>query len=229
MSTLRVNEIFGPTIQGEGPSQGRAAWFLRLAGCNLTCVWCDTPYTWDWKGQNGIAYDRVAETHPTDVEELAKELGAAIDHEEILVITGGEPLLQQRALADLLDIVSRETEIETNGTMIPAALADSEVRFNVSPKLANAGCVGSWRPEILDSYPAGSILKFVVEEPDDFEEIEERLRSLKRWRPVWVMPQGKTRSEIEKRLPWVFDGAAARGWSVSARLHVLAHDDQRGV
>ncbi len=226
MTTLRVNETFGPTIQGEGPSQGRPAWFVRLSGCNLSCVWCDTPYTWDWKGQNGKAYSRVDETHKTDVAELAKDLNEVME-EEILVITGGEPMLQQRAVAELVEMVSRETEVETNGTIAPVALYD--VRFNISPKLANAGCAGSWRPEVLDAFPAGSILKFVVEDESDFEEIEERLRSLTRWRPVWVMPQGKTRSEIESRLPWVFDGAAARGWNVSARIHVLSHGDTRGV
>ena len=52
-NSLTVSEIFGPTFQGEGPFTGRAAVFLRLGRCNLDCKWCDTPYTWDWKGKNG--------------------------------------------------------------------------------------------------------------------------------------------------------------------------------
>src|SRR5438046_5626962 len=55
--TLVVSEIFGPTFQGEGPSLGRRCVFLRLGACNLHCRWCDTPYTWDWTGRNGIEYD----------------------------------------------------------------------------------------------------------------------------------------------------------------------------
>ena len=54
---LNVNEIFGPTIQGEGPHTGRLVGFLRLAGCNLACSWCDTPYSWDW-----TKYDKAEES-----------------------------------------------------------------------------------------------------------------------------------------------------------------------
>ena len=47
---MKVNEIFGPTIQGEGKSAGMQAMFLRTSLCNLACDWCDTPQTWNWKG-----------------------------------------------------------------------------------------------------------------------------------------------------------------------------------
>ena len=46
---LVVAEVFGPTFQGEGPSTGQRAGFVRLGRCNLDCSWCDTPYTWDWE------------------------------------------------------------------------------------------------------------------------------------------------------------------------------------
>jgi len=46
-TTLRVAELFGPTVQGEGPAAGERAAFVRLSGCPLACAWCDTPYTWD--------------------------------------------------------------------------------------------------------------------------------------------------------------------------------------
>ena len=46
--TLRVAEVFGPTFQGEGPSAGRRAAFIRLSGCGVGCTWCDEPQTWDW-------------------------------------------------------------------------------------------------------------------------------------------------------------------------------------
>jgi organic radical activating enzyme len=45
---LLVAEMFGPTFQGEGPSAGQRAVFVRTSRCNLSCSWCDTPHTWDW-------------------------------------------------------------------------------------------------------------------------------------------------------------------------------------
>jgi 7-carboxy-7-deazaguanine synthase len=225
MNTLRLSEVFGPTIQGEGPSQGRAAWFVRLSGCNLSCSWCDTPYTWDWSGQNGTVYNRADESYARPVADLALELNLAMAG-EILVLTGGEPLIQQRALSDLVSRVPGPVEVETNGTRYPTL---SGVQFNISPKLDNAGCEGAWRPDVLDAYPEGSILKFVVDAPADFDEVEQRLGTLKVQREVWVMPQGKTRAEVEDKLGWVFGGAAARGWNVSSRLHVLTYGDRRGV
>ena len=62
-ASLAVSEIFGPTLQGEGPSSGRRAMFLRLAGCNLSCSWCDTAYTWDWS-----RYDKKAEVTMMQVD-----------------------------------------------------------------------------------------------------------------------------------------------------------------
>ena len=57
---LAVSEIFGPTHQGEGPSTGRLCGFVRLARCNLSCLWCDTPYTWDWGGNRiGVGAFRI--------------------------------------------------------------------------------------------------------------------------------------------------------------------------
>src|SRR5437016_1796340 len=118
--SLVVSEIFGPTFQGEGPSLGRRCVFLRLGGCNLHCRWCDTPYTWDWTGRNGVAYEPRKELQPMDpmaVWESLRSLGA-----ETLVISGGEPMLQQASLLPLLDrTVNAEwwVEIETAGTIAP--------------------------------------------------------------------------------------------------------------
>jgi len=65
---IRINEIFGPTFQGEGQTIGKLSEFVRVSGCNLTCSWCDTPYTWDWKGLNGVVYDPKKETIGFTVE-----------------------------------------------------------------------------------------------------------------------------------------------------------------
>ena len=89
-------EIFY-SLQGEGASIGVPTVFLRLATCNLTCTWCDTRYTWDWQGYD---YDKEVMSLPVeDVEKRVLEFGCPR-----LVITGGEPMMQQKALASLASI-----------------------------------------------------------------------------------------------------------------------------
>ncbi len=138
-----VNEIFGPTVQGEGPSMGRSCSFVRLGGCNLTCTWCDTPYTWDWTGQSdaGTAYDAKAELHAMHVTDVVERLLAT--HVRLVVVSGGEPLQQQRTVARLCRLLGESgvsVEIETNGTLSPSdELVAARPRFNVSPKLRHSG------------------------------------------------------------------------------------------
>src|SRR6266550_4296924 len=112
-TTLVVSEVFGPTFQGEGPSIGRRAGFVRLGRCNLACEWCDTKYTWDWS-----QYDPAVELSHRTVTEIVDQL-VAMDV-PMVVVTGGEPLLQQRSLVPLLvECHGRRwrIEVETAGTI----------------------------------------------------------------------------------------------------------------
>src|SRR5919204_789570 len=88
---LSVAEVFGPTFQGEGPSLGRLCGFVRLGGCNLQCTWCDTPYTWDWTGVTGRAYDPRVELKQHSTSDVLAELDAM--GVPMVVITGGAPPL----------------------------------------------------------------------------------------------------------------------------------------
>lgn len=65
-----VSELFGPTVQGEGPSAGQLASFARMSGCPLSCRRCDTSWTWDW-----ARYDRSAEQHPMTIGEVTAWAG----------------------------------------------------------------------------------------------------------------------------------------------------------
>jgi len=146
MTKLAVSEIFGPTIQGEGKTAGKPVVFLRLAGCNLACVWCDTPYTWNWIGtkfQHALKFnpkEQVKTLQMSDVLHQILEIGSQV---KALVISGGEPLLQQQQLIPLLEALKAQgwwIEVETNGTIVPQssflALVD---QVNCSPKLSNSG------------------------------------------------------------------------------------------
>ena len=93
-----VAERFGietPTFQGEGPSCGHPALFIRLSRCNLTCSRCDTKYTWDW-----ARFDPRKESTKRSVADLVA--WAASSPVELVVITGGEPLIQQARLVPLV-------------------------------------------------------------------------------------------------------------------------------
>src|SRR5690242_19361171 len=108
---MLVSEIFA-SIQGEGVSAGVPSVFVRLAECNLKCEWCDTKYTWDWEH-----HDRAAEVHELDESEVLARIGAASN----VVVTGGEPLLQQEALARVVGKLDARIEVETSGTIEPTA------------------------------------------------------------------------------------------------------------
>lgn len=233
---LVVNEIFGPTIQGEGPSSGRPCAFLRLGGCNLSCRWCDTPYTWDWTGKSdeGRAYSARDELHPMTSAAVADRLlRFPVD---LIVISGGEPLSQQRnliPLVELLRVSGKDVEIETNGTIEPSAeLIRTGTRFNVSPKLAHSGDRHEKRikPLALKKYAASgqAIFKFVCRGEQDLDEVG-ALADAHKLSPVWIMPEGRTAQEIVSRLATLAGGVVERGWHITGRLHVLIWGDRRGV
>ncbi|MGQ0830864.1 MAG: 7-carboxy-7-deazaguanine synthase QueE [Microthrixaceae bacterium] len=225
---LVVAEVFGPTFQGEGPSIGRRAGFVRLGRCNLDCAWCDTPYTWDWQ-----RYDPAIELRRMAVADVLSKLDAMAP--EIVVITGGEPLLQQRRLVPLLQGCAERdwpVEIETNGTLAPAPEVTSLVhQWNVSPKLANSGVASDvrLRPDALAALSAtgAAVFKFVVTQAAELDEVAEIVdaHGLER---VWVMPEGTDAATLTERTRSLAEPVLARGWNLTPRLHVLLWGDERG-
>ena len=226
--TLVVSEVFGPTFQGEGPSVGRRSGFVRLGRCNLDCAWCDTPYTWDT-----TRFDLRQERRRVPGGELVAEvLDSAAD---LVVVTGGEPLLQAEPLVPLVLTCRRDgraVEIETNGTITPpSALVAAGVRWNVSPKLANSGIVRERRirPEVLRAFAdsAGAVFKFVVTRVADLDEIADVVAEFGLG-PVWVMPEGDSVDRMLPLLRQLAGDVLARGWNLTARLQVLVWDGERG-
>jgi 7-cyano-7-deazaguanosine (preQ0) biosynthesis protein QueE len=236
MSSLVVSEIFGPTIQGEGAYAGQLVAFIRLGGCNLSCSWCDTPYTWD-----ASRFDLRNEMTRTTIENIVNQV-IAIDVEKV-IISGGEPLIQQRQagwenLLVALDDAGIGVHIETNGTIIPnsATLAGVE-HFTVSPKLAHSGDSISKRlnREALEAFRKLSIhgaatFKFVAEKEEDLDEIAKLVREHDLiHETIWVMPEGATREKQLTTLQEIADKVIERRWNLTTRLHVLIWDLKRGV
>lgn len=223
-STLRVNEVFSGTLQGEGPSSGRAAGFIRLMGCNLSCSWCDTPWTWD-----SSRHDLAAEGRELPVHEIVH--AALATRPGLVVITGGEPLLHQnrRGWLDLihaLRIAGCEIEVETNGTIVPSWETALQVtRFNVSPKLTHAGQgVAGLRQGAIEALrdTGRAAFKFVVTGLADLDEIagivEDHRIPAER---VWVQPEGTDPDQLLTAARVLAEPVATHGWNLSLRLHAL--------
>ncbi|MCL9983710.1 MAG: 7-carboxy-7-deazaguanine synthase QueE [Erythrobacter sp.] len=241
--TLATDDTGGPEIfaslQGEGPSMGMPVAFVRLSRCNLACSWCDTAYTWRFEGDNrphrdGIAFARKANQVTLSPAETAERIAALGQNR--LVITGGEPLLQAGALAEMLaHLPDINVEIETNGTVQPPARLDIRVdQYNVSPKLSHSGNPADLAliPERLDAWASEprAFLKFVVASPEDVTEVLELQRRY-RFRPerVFLMAEGTDSATQRERQAWLSDLCLTHGFRMSDRLHIHLYGDTRGT
>ena len=236
-------EIFD-TIQGEGRNIGKPTVFARLSGCNLQCSWCDTPYTWAFTDtmaalhDEGVKYDRNA-------EQVKVTVGDAVDHitgysTKRLVITGGEPMLQQRGVARLAKTLKEKDpdywiEVETNGTIAPSFETIQAVdQFNVSPKLSGSSNRPSKaiRADVMDAYAATpkADFKFVVSTENDVEEIKTLVARHKiKPEKVFLMPEGRIEEEVKANQAKLVQVAIDNGFNVTTRLHVLIFGAKRGT
>jgi len=238
MSELRVSEIFA-SLQGEGIHIGVPQIFIRLAGCNLRCSWCDTKYAWS------VGRQMTLDTVVSRVKELTKETGI-----KEVCITGGEPLMQ-----DITDLVycllpSYDISIETNGTIEPpASLLSAGLFWTISPKLANSGMEKYLRPVLVaDLIRYDSQLKFVVKNAEDIRDVVKFLESVRKYNPnvvrtpIVLQPMGSPeKDETTLRTKYLFlyqylwhELTRTAKWKVYnlhliPQMHVLTFGYKRGV
>ena len=213
--------------------------FVRLSRCNLACTWCDTAYTWHFEGDNrphrdGIAFARRANQVTLSPAETAAQIAALGQNR--LVITGGEPLLQAAALAEMLNhLPDISVEIETNGTVAPPPRLDVRVdQYNVSPKLAHSGNPADLAliPERLAAWAAEprAFLKFVIAAPEDVAEVLELQRRYRfRAGQVFLMAEGTSTAAQRARQEWLAPLCMEHGFRMSDRLHIHLYGDTRGT
>ncbi len=235
-------EIFA-SLQGEGPSAGMPVAFIRLSRCNLACIWCDTAYTWRFAAKDGgenrphrdnVVFERQANQVRLTPSQAAERI-AATGHNR-LVVTGGEPLMQGRALAEMLEhLPDIAVEIETNGTTKAPPRLDIRVdQYNVSPKLAHSGNPAELAliPERLDAYACDprAFFKFVIAEPDDLAEVLalKRAYAMQSER-VFLMAEGTTSEALRARQAWLAPLCLEHGFRMSDRLHIHLYGDERGT
>jgi 7-carboxy-7-deazaguanine synthase len=189
---------------------------------------CDTPYTWDWD-----RYDPAVELSSVSATEVLLQLeGMNVD---FVVITGGEPLLQQRRLGALLEGCRERgwrVEVETNGTIPPTVAEGLVGQWNVSPKLANSGIPldRRYRPDVLRTFEATgrAVFKFVVTDRAELDEIQAMVDRCQ-LSNVWVMPEGTDADTVTAGLRALAEPVLAKGWHLTPRLHILIWGERRGV
>ncbi|MBR7120906.1 MAG: radical SAM protein [Lentisphaeria bacterium] len=203
------------SIQGESTHAGRRCFFIRLAGCNLRCKYCDTPYAWDG-----------GEMHSVDeLTRLAQQSKAPL-----VEVTGGEPLIHGETIQLLNSLLNAGLEVllETNGA-VSIAQVPEQVRKIIDCKLPDSGMSDR---NIFENYalllPHDEV-KFVVSSRRDFDwavgvidqyELETKTPNLI-FSPVW----GKV--EFENLAQWVID--SGRNIRMQLQLHKLIWGDRKGV
>jgi 7-carboxy-7-deazaguanine synthase len=246
MDNLLISEVFGPTVQGEGSAAGRHCLFVRLGLCNLECTWCDTPYTWAFspekaqKTASGTQYDKDAQLREMTAIQVIDALKALWDIEvspTMIVISGGEPLMQRNQLVELVRLLKLRgcpVHIETAGTLLPPAeLTEVVTQYNISPKLANSGNVLSkrFKPSVLAHFATldQSWFKFVVTSPAELDEVDGIVAMTgMRADRVMIMPEGVTAEDTLTVARRMADTVIGRGFGLTLRNHILLWRDVRG-
>ncbi len=229
---MRLSEIFY-SIQGEGKLMGMPSVFVRVSGCNLRCVWCDTPYaSWEPEGED-FSVAQIVER----VERFrAKHV----------VITGGEPMI----MPDIGDLCGALKERGYHITIETAATIFKEIALDLaslSPKLANSTPTSRdggrfaraheenrLNVEVIQRFIDSSAdfqLKFVVCGAEDIAEIRRLLGQLKGWTPgdVLLMPEGTTQEILASRSAWIGEVCKSEGFRFCPRLHVMLYGNRRGT
>lgn len=171
MNTFPVIEKF-VSIDGEGPTAGALSVFIRFAGCNLRCRWCDTSYAWQ---------EESGTEHLTDAQLAAYIRSTGVRH---VTLTGGEPLLQKPLLSLLSRLTDYEVHVETNGSVgVERFRIGDHVHFVVDYKLPGSGMEDRMDPANLSAVRPQDAYKFVLADGEDMRrafEIIERYRLTER-------------------------------------------------
>jgi 7-carboxy-7-deazaguanine synthase len=239
-AALPVVEIFGPTVQGEGPEAGVPAYFVRFGGCDFRCAWCDSMHAVD------PARVRAEAEHLT-VEEIVRRIHDLPDGPALVVLSGGNP-----ALFDLQDLVRTlqqaglRVAVETQGSRWQGWLAGAD-RLVVSPKPPSSGMVNTKNQLALASFMTAlegvlsdiAVLKVVVFDEHDLEWAAQLHLDYPRL-PFYLsagtdlgLDDEQTLVSLRERYRWLCETVAHRPDLSHARvlpqLHVIAWGTAIGV
>ncbi len=191
-----VEEFY--SIQGEGCNTGKAAYFIRVGGCDICCSWCDTKYSWDAGLHPMVGIDVIA----------SNVLAAGADS---VVVTGGEPLMWDMGpLCELLRSKGIKTYLETSGAF---PLTGSWDWITLSPKRGS--------PPLPGILPLADELKVVIQGGTDFEDAEIYKEKVKPGCQLLLQPEWSRYSEIIAEITEYVKKNP--GWRVSLQAHKFMH------
>jgi len=240
-------EIFH-SFQGEGKSTGTPSVFIRLSLCNLYCRWCDTDYTWNWENTQ---FEHIYDNTPNYSKYIKSKEILLVSNNDIvanvssyncnnIILTGGEPMVQQKDLISLLELFKDTSnhytfEVETNGTIIPLDGFERHIdQFNVSIKLSNSGVkygdrINSKAIQSFASNPNANF-KFVLDEQKDLDEVIQLIETYSiPTESIYIMPQGITSDELTEKKEWIERLCKEYGFTSTDRLHIHQYGSKRGV
>jgi 7-carboxy-7-deazaguanine synthase len=236
--TLPVVELFGPTIQGEGPDAGVPAYFVRFGGCDYRCTWCDS--------MHAVEPSRVrANAERLTVNDITNRLHALAPGPDLVVLSGGNPaLLELGSLVRALQGDGKRVAVETQGSRWRGWLATVD-RLVVSPKPPSSGMAGASQMDELRVFmgevapTSAPCLKIVVFDEEDLEWATSRHQEYPEL-PLFLsagtdvgLAEEPTLDALRARFRWLCETVASRPDLHLARvlpqLHVIAWGTAMGV
>ncbi|MEA1914211.1 MAG: 7-carboxy-7-deazaguanine synthase QueE [Campylobacterota bacterium] len=249
---LEINEIFGPTIQGEGKRTGNPSVFIRFGKCNLRCP----GFAVEYETPSGIKKCSCDSFHAVDTafkeqwhqyetaQMLIDEVNKIIPNYKVdIVITGGEPLIywsnpQFQEFLEHYSVCGYHITIETNASL-PIHINkeyQKKILYSMSVKLSNSGEPLEKRLNIqtlthIINHSEDNYLKFVVDKTflaKAQNEIDTILNDIPKTQ-VYLMPMGDTSKDIDNNAQSVITMALKNGYQYSDRLHIRVWNNKRGV
>ncbi|GJL85514.1 MAG: 7-carboxy-7-deazaguanine synthase [Micavibrio sp.] len=231
---IRISEIFGPTIQGEGAVIGQPTVFVRTGGCDYRCTWCDTLYAVDseyrhqWQAMS-------AEEIFGRVQELAKK-------PLMVTLSGGNPAIQP--LSPLITLGKKHGyrfALETQGSVAQDWFSNLDV-LTLSPKPPSSGMKTDWDVfnDCLKTAGEGpkTSLKIIIFDENDYAYAKEAAEKYSHL-PIYLQPGNHTtppqnidKDALNERMQWLIEKVNSDQWfeaSVLPQLHVMLWGNERGV
>ncbi len=215
------------TLQGEGFHKGRAAYFIRLGGCDVGCVWCDVKESWDADAHPKFSVEEIIDKLKLEVDEEKSKVKSKNQKQEtinekhqtsniehptsnskpIIVITGGEPLMHNlNELTEQLQALGFETNIETSGS---SAFSGSWDWICLSPK--------KFKEPLSEILPLAHELKIIIFNKSDFDWAEKYASLVNKNCKLYLQPEWDKSATIT---PSIIDYIKSNPkWTLSLQIH----------